>query len=96
LEVTVTAPRVPRTTAEIIADVGSCDSGQAHAVLAALASEGFAWYRTEDAHDIELVSCCKYHDGRIMTSPSGTVVGGNGECAEFLLPPGTYHLVPDA
>lgn len=48
----------------------------------------------EQGHKIELSDCCKRGDGTQMTSPSGEVVAGNGECAEFLLPAGRYLLVP--
>lgn len=48
---------------------------------------------------ITMSECCMigFGDGgeRVQgCSPSGAVVGGNGECAEFAVPPGEYLLIP--
>lgn len=43
---------------------------------------------------VEMHPCCMNHEGKPMCSPSGVVVSGNGECAEFLLSAGRYAIIP--
>jgi hypothetical protein len=56
-------------------------------------------WAVENGHRISMGECCMigFGDGGEKVqgcSPSGSVVGGNGECAEFAVPPGDYMLVP--
>ena len=50
----------------------------------------------DEAATVTMGECCELYDtGKMMVSPSteSPIVAGNGEYAEFLLPPGRYRIV---